>query len=80
MTKFNLKDIVKGTTAKLAYCSGGKLYYQVDVEDSRYTFPIDVRDTEEVGDAIFNLEEKAMLFMRYIRKAIKNEELRFEKI
>lgn len=77
---FNVKDIVKGTTAKLAYCSGGKLYYQVDTEDSRYTFPIDVTDLEEVGDAVFQLEDKAMLFMRYIRKAIKNEELRFEKI
>jgi hypothetical protein len=64
-------DIVKGTTAKLAYCKGGKLYYKVIVGDYIYTFPIDVTDKSEVGDAIFELEDKASIFMRYINKAIK---------
>lgn len=68
--KHKLIDIVKGTTAKLAYCRGGKLYYQVDVDNTRYTFPIDVTDRNEVGDATFELEDKASIFMRYIRKAI----------
>lgn len=65
-----LIEIVKGTTAKLAFCKGGQLFYQVDVENTRYTFPIDVTDRNEVGDATFELEDKASIFMRYIRKSI----------
>jgi len=64
-------DLIKGTTAKLSYCKSGKLFYTIDVDDTRYTFPIDVTDRNEVGDAIFELEDKAMIFMRYINKAIK---------
>lgn len=66
-----LIDLVKGTTAKLAYSKGGKLYYKVRVDDTIYTFPIDVTDRNEVGDATFELEDKASIFMRYIKKAIK---------
>lgn len=76
--KHKLIQIVKGTTAKLAYCKGGKLFYQVDVEDTRYTFPIDVTDLNEVGDATFELEDKASIFMRYIRKSIDSETIRWE--
>lgn len=64
-------DIVKGTVAKLAYCKGGKLFYKVRVEDKIYTFPIDVTDKDEVGEARFELEDKASIFMRYINKSIK---------
>ncbi len=46
------------------------MFYQVDVDNTRYTFPIDVTDRNEVGDATFELEDKASIFMRYIRKAI----------
>jgi hypothetical protein len=69
--KHKIIDLVKGTTAKLSYCKGGKLFYTIDVDDTRYTFPIDVTDKNEIGDATFELEDKAMIFMRYINKAIK---------
>ena len=69
--KHKVIDLVKGTTAKLAYCKSGKLFYTIDVDDTRYIFPIDVTDRNEVGDATFELEDKAMIFMRYINKAIK---------
>ena len=78
--KHKLIQIVKGTTAKIAYYQEGNLYYNVDVEDVRYTFPIDVTDINEVGKAIFELEDKALIFMRYIRKSIKNETIRWETI
>jgi hypothetical protein len=64
-------EIVKGNTARLEFCRGGKLFYSVYVGDTKYTFPIDVTDRAEVGEAIFNLEDKASIFMRYINKAIK---------
>ena len=63
-TPHKLIDIVKGTTAKLEFCRGGKLFYSVCVEDTKYTFPIDVTDRNEVGDATFQLEDKASIFMR----------------
>lgn len=69
--KHKVIDLVKGTTAKLAFCRSGKLFYTIDVDNTRYTFPIDVTDRAEVGDAIFALEDKASIFMRYINKAIK---------
>jgi hypothetical protein len=75
--KHTITQIVKGTTARLKYCQGGKLYYTVRVEDTNYTFPVDVTDRGEVGDGIFLLEDKAITLMRYIRKAIESEEIRW---
>lgn len=66
-----LVTIVKGNTANLEFCRGGKLFYSVIVEDTKYTFPIDVTDINEVGTAKFELTDKASIFMRYINKAIK---------
>lgn len=66
-----LVEIVKGNTATLEFCRGGKLFYSVCVGDTKYTFPIDVTDRAEVGDATFELTDKASIFMRYINKAIK---------
>lgn len=78
--KHTITQIVKGTTARLQYCQGGKLYYAVRVEDTKYTFPVDVTDKAEVGDGIFLLEDKAITLMRYIRKAMASEELRWAKV
>lgn len=78
--KHTVTEIVKGNKAKLAYCQAGKLFYTVEVDDTKYTFPIDVTDRNEVGDGVFELEDKAIIFMRYIRKAIKAEEIRWEAI
>ena len=66
-----LIDLVKGTTAKMIHCKGGKVFYEIKVDDTTYTFPIDITDRNEVGDATFELEDKASIFMRYIKKAIK---------
>ena len=38
--------------------------------DCGFEFPVPV-NAEEIGDAIFNSEEKPMLMMRYIKKHIK---------
>ena len=81
--EYNIKEIVKGNTARLAYCQGGKLYYTITIdrggwvdEDTHYTFPVDITDRGDVGDARFELSHKAITLMRYIRKAIKSDELR----
>ena len=66
-----LIEIVKGTTATLEFCKGGKLYYSVTVDNTKYTFPIDVTDADEVGDAKFGLTDRTSMYMRYLKKAIK---------
>jgi len=60
-----LKDCVKGSV-KFLYYRKGELYYQCE---NGFTFPVPIEDT---GDASFCDEDKAMLFMRWIRKAIDN--------
>jgi hypothetical protein len=72
-----ITEIVKGTKAKYLYCQGGCLFYEVEVDGRRYEFPIDVTDKDEVGDAVFNRTHKAITLMRYIRKAIANQTLRW---
>ena len=58
-----IKDLVKGTTVKFTYYRAGNLYYEVEGKD--FEFPVPIEDT---GEASFPATEKAMLFMRYIRK------------
>ena len=68
----NIKDIVKDNTVYFSYASEGTLYYAVKVEDKWYQFPIDTKNTEDVGRAVFLAKDKAIYFMRYIRKALAN--------
>lgn len=61
----NIKDMVKdGKKVKFSFYRHGELWYTT--EDG-FEFPVPVSDA---GDAIFMAEDKAMLFMRYIRKHI----------
>lgn len=56
-----LKDHVKGVV-KFEYYRDGNLFYKTE---SGLTFPV---PTSDIGNATFLAEDKAMLFMRYIRK------------
>ena len=67
-------------TATYINCQGQKLMYEFIVDDIKYEFPIDVGDRVEVGNAIFEKEHKCITLMRYIRKAIENDEIRWYKI
>lgn len=59
---------------KFSHYSKGKLYYTVaDIDSSKkYNFPVPI---EDCGDGMFLAEDRANLFMRYIRKAIAAEEI-----
>ena len=72
-----ITEIVKGTTAKYLYCEASCLIYEVQVGDVKYEFSIDVSDRQEIGNATFNRTHKAITLMRYIRKAMKSETLRW---
>ena len=65
----NIKDIVKGNNVTFLRYRQGVLYYCVSVPGvlHEHMFPVPVAD---VGDATLEAQEKAIMFMRYIRKAI----------
>ena len=62
-----LIEIVKNNTVRFSHYRASHLYYNVDVKGETYMFPVPISD---VGDATFSNEDKATLFMRYIRKAL----------
>lgn len=69
-----IKTIIKDNIVEFSHAIAGVLYYIVKVEDSFYQFPVDMNDKDDVGTATFNKTIKAITMMRYIRKALNNNE------
>jgi hypothetical protein len=65
-----IKDIVKGKTARFSFYRAGNVFYEVDVEGTRYKFPVSL---EDLGTATLLAEHKAITLMRYIRKALEDK-------
>ncbi|MCE7996586.1 MAG: hypothetical protein HEP71_31745 [Roseivirga sp.] len=62
-----LKQIVKDNQVSFSHYRAGHLYYNVPVDQDQYSFPVPV---EDIGDATFLSSDKAIIMMRYIRKAL----------
>lgn len=61
----NIKDMVSGgKLVRFAFYRSGDLWYRTDCG---FEFPVPISDA---GDAVFLAEDRAILFMRYIRKHI----------
>jgi len=67
-----LKEIVSGTTATLTYVCAGKVYYEINVENSIYQLEINSMDDEWKTTYLYP-QFKAIILMRWIRKGIENE-------
>ena len=64
----NIVDIVKDNTVRFVRYRQGVAYYGVSVPaEGDFMFPVPLTD---IGDATLELEDKAILFMRYIRRAM----------
>ena len=63
----NIKDIVKDNTVYFLFYRQQHMYYGVDVGDKKLMFPVPL---EDVMDASLFATEKAITYMRYIRKAM----------
>lgn len=62
----SIKDMVKdGQKVKFQFYKQNELWYKTE---TGFDFPVPISDT---GDGIFLAEDKAMFFMRYIKKHIK---------
>lgn len=57
----NIKDYIKGEVTFKFY-KDKSLWYETS---NNFLFPVPI---EDIGNATFNASDKAMLFMRYIRK------------
>lgn len=60
----SVKDMVKNKQVTFVRYKKGELWY---VTECGFEFPVPIDDT---GDADFYATDKAMLFMRYIRKHV----------
>jgi hypothetical protein len=70
--KMKIADLIKDNTVAFNRYRKGFLYYTIIFEKEIYEFPVEI---EDIGDATFNSVEKAILLMRYIRKAIDEKTL-----
>ncbi len=68
----NIKDVIKDNFVKFSHACEGVLYYSVDVDGKTYEFPVDMNNKQDVGNGVFLKEDKAIYFLRWIRKAVEN--------
>lgn len=67
-TEFSIKDIIKNNVVEFESLSASFVNYGIWVNDKGYyVFPVPLND---IGTATLGKKEKAILFMRWIRKAI----------
>lgn len=67
--------------AQLQFYKSGVLTYSIRIAEDKeigaihvttYTFPIDITDKKDVGEGRFNRDEKAIMLLRWINRAIKD--------
>jgi hypothetical protein len=62
--RYTIKEMVQGNSRVFfQYYRDGNLWYQTEI--GGFDFPVPI---EDIGNATFKAEDRAMLFMRYIRK------------
>jgi len=65
-----VKEVIKNNTVTMLYYRHQHIYYSVMVGGYEYSFPVPL---EDVQDATLKGTEKAILLMRYIRKAFEEK-------
>jgi len=73
----DIKPLVKGIAQLQYIMSGGiAVYHILSTDDRKFQLEIDLSDKHDVGEsAAFHPTEKALLLMRWIRKANENDTL-----
>lgn len=70
MERLKISTLVKaGNEVQFDYFMDGNLYYIVSDGQNEYRFFVPIEDT---GNATFKRSDKAITFMRWIRKAIES--------
>lgn len=68
--QYNIKDLVKDNFVYFNFFRQGHFYYNLVTDNATYIFPVPIDD---IGTATLNQRDKALTYMRYIRKAIENQ-------
>ena len=63
----SIKEIVKDNVVNFSHLRAQVAYYTVAVEGKSYSFPVPL---EDIGVGTLLAQDKAITFMRWIRKAI----------
>jgi len=69
MENLKIKDIIKDNTVHFNSYRAGFFYYTIEVDGVVYQFPV---DKEDIGQATLLAKDKAIVYMRWIRKARDN--------
>ena len=78
MTDISLKNLVKGSASLECVKAGGVAVYRITAEDgTAYLLEIDLSDRHDVGETATFMPryDKALILMRWIRRALENETL-----
>jgi len=67
----DIANIVKNNEVNILFYRAGVIYYGIEYLGIKYQFPVRLDD---IGDATLLNKDKAILLMRYIRKAIESNE------
>ena len=67
-----LKNLIKDNKVNFSHYRANTMYYNISFESNTYSFPVPL---EDIGDATLEKEDKAIMYMRYIRKAIESNTL-----
>lgn len=75
MKTLTVTELVKNNSANFVYFRDGNMVYDIVDESGKKiaTFPVDVTNKAEIGNAAFEATHKAITLMRYIRKSINEE-------
>ena len=75
MKTLTITELVKNNSANFVYFRDGNMVYDIVDESGKKiaTFPVDVTNKAEIGNAAFEVTHKAITLMRYIRKSINEE-------
>lgn len=68
----SLTELIKDNIVYFNYYQDQKLYYHITLNDKKYRFAVPISD---VGAGIMLPYDKAILFMRWIRKSIDDKVL-----
>ena len=67
----SIKEIIKDNVVKFSHLRAQVAYYNVKVLDKTYVFPVPL---EDIGVSTLLAQDKAITFMRWIRRSIDGNE------
>ena len=68
--KYNITELVKNNFVHFDFYRQGHFHYKLITNEREFTFPVPL---EDISGATLNATDKALVFMRWIRRAIEDK-------